>query len=117
MSRTPDATSARTPLRISLGIVLLLATLGSFGAGFGTMTDCTNTFDCTSTGCSPCATANGWLTGGWIVQGVLLLAGAALALLATRGVRRPAVRRAAIALGPLAVALFVLTSAVAAASY
>ncbi|RBY92351.1 hypothetical protein DQ244_08790 [Blastococcus sp. TBT05-19] len=112
--RPPDV---RTPLRISLAVVLLLATFGSFGAGFGIMTDCTNTFSCTVTSCSPCATADGWLTGGWIAQGVLLLAGVVLAVLSARRVRLPAVRRAALVLGPLAAVLFVVTTTVATTSF
>jgi MYXO-CTERM domain-containing protein len=109
--------TAGTPLRASLAVVVVLATVGSFGAAFGVMTGCTNEYSCTSTGCAPCTTTNAWLTAGWIAQGVLLLAGLGLAVLAARRTRLAAVRTAALLLGPLAFALFVLTTVVAAASY
>ncbi|MCA0146973.1 hypothetical protein [Blastococcus sp. LR1] len=115
MTTQPAARSPRAPLAISLAVVLFLATFGSFGAGFGIMTDCTNTFSCTETACSPCATADTWLTGGWIAQGVLLAAGAVLALLATR--RPRPVRQAALLLGPLAAALFAVTTTMATSSF
>jgi hypothetical protein len=105
------------PLGVSLAVGVLLATIGSFGAGFGVMTGCTNTYSCTAAGCPPCDTAGDWLTAGWIGQGVLLLAGAGLALLAARRVRLRAVRTAALLLGSVAVALFVVTTAAAMASY
>ena len=47
-----------TPLGVALAVVLFLATVGSFGIGFGVMTNCTNTYSCTSTGCEPCATTS-----------------------------------------------------------
>ena len=105
------------PLRASLAVVLALATVTSFGAAFGVMTDCTNEFSCTSTGCAPCATTNTWLTAGWIGQAALLLAGVVMAVLAARRVRLRAVRGAALLLGPVALALFVATTAVAMGSY
>ena len=40
-----------TPLGAALAVVLLLATVGSVGVGFGVMTSCTTTYDCTATGC------------------------------------------------------------------
>ncbi|MGY1803093.1 hypothetical protein ACI78T_07415 [Blastococcus sp. SYSU D00922] len=102
-------------LAASLAVVLLLATFGSFAAGFGTMTACTNTYSCTSTGCAPCATAEAWLTGGWIGQGVLLLTGLVLVVLRRRRARL--VRLGAILLGPLSLGLFAATTALAVASY
>lgn len=59
---------------------LALGTVGSFGAGFGIMTDCTNNYSCTETGCDPCAAASRWITIGAVVQGLVLLAGIALLL-------------------------------------
>ncbi len=56
--------SVWTPLSVSLAVVGFLATIGSFGVGFGVMTSCTNTYSCTSTGCAPCGTTNAWLTAG-----------------------------------------------------
>lgn len=106
-----------TPLGASLAIVGFLATMGSFGAGFGLMTDCTNTYSCTVTGCPPCETTSAWLNAGWIGQGALLLGGVVLAVLAARGRRPGTVRAAALVLGPLAVALFVVTTGFAVAAY
>jgi hypothetical protein len=117
MPEARPAGGVRTPLTISLVVVLLLATVGSFGAAFGTLTDCTTTFGCTETACPPCATASSWLTRGWIAQGVLLLAGVAPAVLAARRLRPAAVRRGALGLASLAAVLFVLTTTMAATSY
>ena len=102
-----------TPLGVALAVVLFLATVGSLGVGFGVMTNCTNTYSCTSTGCEPCATTSAWLTAGWIGQGVLLLVAVALVVLAVR--RRPsaAVRATALVLTPLSVAVVVVTTALA----
>ena len=94
-----------TPLGVSLAVVLLLATVGSVGVGFGVMTNCTTTHSCTATGCAPCETASAWLTAGWVGQGVLLLAGIALVVLAALRRRPRAVRRGALALGALSVAI------------
>jgi hypothetical protein len=54
---------------------------------------------------------------GWIGQGLLLLAGVVLVVLATRRIRVRAVRVAAVLLGPLGVALFVVTTALAVSSF
>jgi hypothetical protein len=101
------------PLGVALAVVLFLATVGSPGVGFGVMTNCTNTYSCTSTGCEPCATTSAWLTAGWIGQGVLLLVAVALVVLAVRHRRLPAVRATALVLTPLSVALVVVTTALA----
>jgi hypothetical protein len=101
-----------TPLGVSLAVVLFLATVGSVGV----MTNCTTTHSCTATGCAPCETASAWLTAGWVGQGVLLLAGIALVVLAALHRRPRAVRRGALALGPLSVALVVVTGALAVAA-
>lgn len=111
------ARTVRTPLTASLAVVGFLATMGSFGAGFGLMTDCTNTYSCTVTGCPPCETTNAWLNAGWIGQGALLLGGVVLAALAATRRRPRAVRLAALLLGPLGVALFVVTTGFAVAAY
>ena len=112
--RLPAA--VRTALGVSLGVVLFLATVGSFGAGFGVLTTCTNAYDCTVTACAPCRTTNAWLTAGWIGQGGLLLVGVALVVLAARHRRLRAVRLGALVLGPLSVALFAVTTALATAA-
>lgn len=105
--------SVWTPLGVSLAVVLFLATIGSFGVGFGVMTNCTNTYNCTAAGCAPCETTSAWLTAGRLGQGGLLLAGGVLVVLAALGRRLRAVRLGALALGPLSAALIVVTSALA----
>ena len=102
-----------TPLGASLAVVVFLATIGSVGVGFGVLTNCTTTYSCTATGCPPCATTSAWLSAGWIGQGLLLLAGVVLVVLAALGRRLRAVRLGALALGPLSVALIVVTTALA----
>jgi hypothetical protein len=105
-----------TPLGVALAVVLFLATIGSLGVGFGVMTGCTNTHNCTSTGCTPCETTSAWLTAGRIGQGVLLLVAVVLVVLAARRRRLPAVRMAALVLTPVSVALIVTTTALAVAA-
>ena len=70
---------------VVLGIVMsmLLGTLGWFAVGFGIMTDCTNNYSCTETGCAPCDTTATWINAGGIIQLGLAVAGVALL------VRRP----------------------------
>ena len=109
--------TSSAPPRASLAVVLVLATFGGFGAGFGVMTGCTDAYSCTVTACAPCATANDWLTAGWSGQGILLLVGVALAVLTARGTRSRAVRAAALGLGQLSLGLFVVTTAAAVSSY
>ena len=106
-----------TPVGLALAVVLLLATVGSLGVGFGVMTSCTNTHSCTSTGCAPCATTSAWLTAGWVGQSVLLLAAGGLVVLAARRRRPHAVRTAALVLTALSVALVVSTTALALAAH
>ena len=117
--RSGDVRARAVPwlLGLSLLVVLAIATVGSFGAGFGVMTACTNQFSCTVTACAPCRTTNGWLTGGWIAQGVLLLTGVALAVLAARRVAQRAVRIGALVLAPASFALFALTTWIAVRSF
>jgi hypothetical protein len=81
------------------------------------LTDCTNTYSCTVTSCTPCAGTNAWLTAGWIGQGALLLVGLVLAVLAALRIRPGAVRVFAVALGPVSVALIVVTAAAAVLSF
>ncbi len=106
-----------TPLGLSLTVVTFLATLGSLGVGFGVMTTCTNTYDCTSSGCTPCETTSAWLTAGWLGQGLLVVSGITLAVLAARHVRPRSVRTAALLLTPLSIVLIVFTTALAQRSY
>lgn len=60
-----------------LGILTsaVLGTLGWFAVGFGVMTDCTNEYSCTDTGCAPCDTASRWITAGGLTQLALVVAG------------------------------------------
>jgi hypothetical protein len=103
-------------LPASLFIVLVLATFGSFGAGFGLMTACTNAYNCTITDCDPCSARNTWLEVGWAAQGVLLALGVVLGVLGLRWGRVPALRRSALLLGPVSVVLFVVTTIAASLS-
>ena len=57
--------AAWSPLIGSLVVVLFLATLSSFAATFGVMTNCTDTYSCTITSCGPCSAASTWLNVGW----------------------------------------------------
>lgn len=91
----------------------MLATFGGFATSFGVMTDCTTTYYCSVTECRPCASASSWLEVGWAVQGGLLVVGLVLAVLALRGVASRVVRPAGRLLGPVSLALFIATTAMA----
>ncbi len=87
MTSSPGSVPARTSALIVTGF---LATIGSFGLSFAVMTDCTNNYNCTSTGCAPCSTANAVLTTSWVLQGLLLAVAVALWLPpVVRRLRRP----------------------------
>lgn len=107
------ARPARPLVLGALSLVLLLATLGSFGAWFGLMTQCTDTYSCTTTSCLPCRDTRTWLDLGWAVQGVLLLVGAALAVLGARCVHVHAARLGALLLGLTSTVLFTVTTVLA----
>jgi hypothetical protein len=107
----------RGRLRLALAVTFLLATVGSFAAGFGGMTACTDDNRCGVTDCAPCATAYDWFTAGWAGQGLLLLAAGALALLSARRVRPPAIRMTALGLTALSLTLFVVTTVLAQRSF
>ena len=70
---------------LSVVAVGFFATIGSFAHSFGIMTSCTDSYDCSTSGCGPCSEANTWLNGAWIVQGVLLLISIAIVVLLRRG--------------------------------
>lgn len=74
---------ARVPGPLVTGF---LATVGSFVLGFAVMTDCTNTYSCSTSSCGPCSATNALLVVGWALQGVLFAV--ALALWLPRVVRR-----------------------------
>lgn len=65
----------------------------------------------------PCAAAESWVNTGWAMQGVLLLVGLVLAVVTRWGVRSRAVHRAGSLLGPLSLALLILTTSLANGSY
>ena len=113
----PPATRVRRRVRLAVVATFVLATFGGFGLGFSVMTDCTNEYGCTLTGCAPCATANGWLLAGWAGQAVLLLVAGALGVLAARRVRPRAVMIAARFVPTLGLALLVAALVLARLSY
>lgn len=73
---------------IAIAISLLLGTLGWFAVGFGMMTDCTNNYSCTETGCAPCDATAGWINAGGLIQLGLAAAGVALLVVGLRSSQR-----------------------------
>lgn len=71
--RAPLATSLVLARTLALVVTLALATVGSWGLGFGVMTGCTNTT-------SACGLTQTVLVAGWVAQGVLLAAAVAVCL-------------------------------------
>jgi hypothetical protein len=82
------------------------------------MTDCTNEYSCSSTGCPPCDTASRWITTGGIAQLGLALAGVVLLV---RGLRTARARAALPLMGVLLLAssagAIAVTTSAAQASY
>jgi len=76
--------SAIALVTVAISICLLLGTIGWFVVGFGVMTDCTDNYSCSTTGCRPCTTTALWINAGGLAQ--QLLAGAGVAVL-IRGLR------------------------------
>ncbi|GAA4675579.1 hypothetical protein [Nocardioides nanhaiensis] len=112
-------TALRAPLAVplllarALGLVvaLALATVGSWGLGFGVMTACTSTT-------AACGVTQAVLVGGWIAQGALLVAAVALCLPRSARALPPARLLTATLLVPvLAGVLFAGTAWVAPRSY
>ncbi len=85
----PRMIAGTMALSVAIGACLLLGTVGWLVLGIGPMTDCTNNYSCSTSGCSPCATTRGWINAGGI--GELMLAGVGIAAM-VRGLRaeRPA---------------------------
>ncbi len=69
---------------LAIGTCLLLGTIGWFAVGFALMTDCTNNYNCSATGCSPCRTTGLWINVGGMAQQLLAAAGVAVLI---RGLR------------------------------
>ncbi|MFC5493609.1 hypothetical protein [Nocardioides caricicola] len=66
---------------VAIALCVLLGSLGWFAVGFGMMTDCTNNYSCTETGCPPCATTERWINAGGVVQWILAAAGVVVLVL------------------------------------
>ncbi|HYF73441.1 MAG TPA: hypothetical protein VD864_11510 [Nocardioides sp.] len=94
---------------VLVGLAILtsavLGTLGWFAVGFGVMTDCTNQYSCSDTGCGPCDRAEAWLGAGAALQMVLVVTGTLILLRGVLG-RRPALLTTA---GAILLAVSVLT--------
>lgn len=82
---------------VAIGTALFLGTFGWFAVGFGMMTDCTNNYSCTESGCTPCDATSGWINAGGLIQLGLAVAGIVLLV---RGLRSS--QRAVLALGGIA---------------
>jgi hypothetical protein len=102
---------------LAVGTCLLLGTLGWFAVGFGTMTACTNAYDCTETGCAPCAGAEHWLGVGAFAQLTMATVGAVLAVLLAVARRRATLAIGALALIAVSVGTIVVTTRLANDSY
>ena len=102
---------------IAIGTSLLLGTFGWFAVGFGMMTDCTNNYSCSQTGCTPCATTSRWITAGGIMQWVLAGTGVALLIRAHRAKPTTDLAIGGVALLAVAVLVFAGTTWRAQASY
>ena len=110
-------TTGQRPVLLAVLVPLVLGTVVVFGAGFGILSACTDTYSCTTTGCAPCRPASTWLNGGWAVQGVLLGAGLVLAVLPRRGRGAGSLRPAALTIAGLSLVTAAVTTALAIASY
>lgn len=71
--RAPLAVPLLLARALALVVTLSLATLGSWGLGFGVMTACTSTTDA-------CGVTQAVLVAGWVAQGALLVVALALCL-------------------------------------
>ena len=58
-------------MTVAICCCVLLGTVGWFAVGFGTMTDCTNSYSCSTQSCQPCAVAGRWINVGGIAQWLL----------------------------------------------
>jgi len=71
----------------AIGVCVLLGTLGWFAVGFGTMTDCTDNYSCSATGCPPCRETALWINVGGVIQWVLAAAGVVILVRGRRSKR------------------------------
>jgi hypothetical protein len=85
--------------------------------GFATMTDCTDIYGCTDSGCAPCDAASRWITAGGVTQLSLALAGAVLLVLGVRSAWRARLVLGGVALLAASVATVVATTSRASESY
>ena len=102
---------------IAIGTSLLLGTFGWFAVGFGMMTDCTNNYSCSQTGCAPCATTGRWITVGALTQWVLAGTGIVALVRATRLERRRHLAIGGVALLAVSGSVFAVTTWQAQESY
>ena len=70
--------SALAFVAVATAVCVLFGTIGWFAVGFGVMTDCTNNYSCSTTGCAPCATTGRWINVGGLAQQLLAAAGVAV---------------------------------------
>src|SRR4051794_40064930 len=85
-----------TAMTLAICCCVLLGTAGWFAEGFGTLTDCTNNYSCSTQSCQPCAAAGRWINLGGIAQWLLAAVGVVLLV---RGVRNPRVAQLTISAG------------------
>jgi len=64
---------------VATATCLLLGTIGWVAVGFGVLTECTNSYSCSATSCSPCARSGLWINAGGLAQ--LLLAATGVGVL------------------------------------
>lgn len=102
---------------LAIGSSLVLGTIGWFMIGFGILTDCTNNYSCTETGCPPCETTGRWINVGAIAQWVLAGTGVLVLRAGLRAGRESFIVTAGITLLAISVLTAVATTRLAEGSY
>lgn len=103
---------------LAIATSVVLGTLGWFVVGLGVMTDCTNDYSCSSTGCAPCAATSRWITAGGITQLALAVSGAVVLVRAMgTGRGRAGLPLVGVALLAASAGTIVATTSAAEASY
>jgi hypothetical protein len=74
-------------MTVAIGCCVLLGTVGWFVVGFGTMTDCTNAYSCSTQSCAPCAVTGLWINAGGLAQWLLAAVGVGVLVRGVRGAR------------------------------